>query len=124
MNESVVKTLMVSFVICLLCSLVVSFAAVGLRDIQIENKLNDQRIKILQAGKSTMQELMLELNLRISRLSLLISKQENYHLNSTTFLLIHMIKYSLQKILHFLHRYLKTKILPLLKTEKILVRFI
>ena len=51
MNESVKKTLMVSFVICLLCSLVVSFAAVGLRDIQIENKLNDQRIKILQAGK-------------------------------------------------------------------------
>ena len=51
MNESVVKTLMVSFAICLLCSLVVSFAAVGLRDIQIENKLNDQRIKILQAGK-------------------------------------------------------------------------
>ena len=51
MNESVVKTLMVSFVICLLCSLVVSFAAVGLRDMQVENKLNDQRIKILQAGK-------------------------------------------------------------------------
>ena len=51
MNESVVKTLIVSFAICLLCSLVVSFAAVGLRDIQIENKLNDQRIKILQAGK-------------------------------------------------------------------------
>ena len=51
MNESVLKTLSVSFVICLVCSLVVSFAAVGLRDIQIENKLNDQRIKILQAGK-------------------------------------------------------------------------
>lgn len=51
MNESVKKTLMVSFVICLLCSLVVSFAAVGLRDMQVENKLNDQRIKILQAGK-------------------------------------------------------------------------
>ena len=51
MNESVVKPLIVSFAICLLCSLVVSFAAVGLRDIQIENKLNDQRIKILQAGK-------------------------------------------------------------------------
>ncbi len=51
MNESVIKTLTVSFVICLVCSLVVSFAAVGLRDIQIENKLNDQRIKILQAGK-------------------------------------------------------------------------
>lgn len=51
MNESVIKTLIVSFVICLLCSLVVSFAAVGLRDIQVENKLNDQRIKILQAGK-------------------------------------------------------------------------
>ena len=51
MNESVLKTLSVSFVICLVCSLVVSFAAVGLRDMQIENKLNDQRIKILQAGK-------------------------------------------------------------------------
>ena len=51
MNESVLKTLLVSFSICLICSLVVSFAAVGLRDIQIENKLNDQRLKILQAGK-------------------------------------------------------------------------
>ncbi len=51
MNESVLKTLLVSFSICLMCSLVVSFAAVGLRDIQIENKLNDQRLKILQAGK-------------------------------------------------------------------------
>jgi Na+-transporting NADH:ubiquinone oxidoreductase subunit C len=51
MNESVIKTLLVSFSICLICSLVVSFAAVGLRDTQIENKLNDQRLKILQAGQ-------------------------------------------------------------------------
>ena len=51
MNESVIKTLLVSFSICLICSLVVSFAAVGLRDTQIENKLNDQRLKILQDGQ-------------------------------------------------------------------------
>ncbi len=51
MNESITKTLLVSFLICLICSLVVSFAAVNLRDAQNENKLNDQRLKILQAGQ-------------------------------------------------------------------------
>ena len=47
MNDSVLKTLTVSFVVCLFCSLIVSFAAVSLRDAQNLNKLNDQRIKIL-----------------------------------------------------------------------------
>ena len=51
MNDSVTKTLGVAFVICLVCSLVVSFAAVSLRDIQKENATNNQSIKILQAAK-------------------------------------------------------------------------
>ena len=48
MNDSVLKTLTVSFLVCLFCSLVVSYAAVSLRDMQNLNKLNDQRIKILK----------------------------------------------------------------------------
>ena len=51
MNDSVSKTLGVAFVICLVCSLVVSFAAVNLRDLQKENATNNQSIKILQAAK-------------------------------------------------------------------------
>ena len=51
MNDSVTKTLGVAFVICLVCSLVVSFAAVSLRDLQKENATNNQSIKILQAAK-------------------------------------------------------------------------
>jgi len=50
MNESVAKTIGVAFCVCLVCSLVVSFSAVSLRDLQNENKLNDKRIKILQAA--------------------------------------------------------------------------
>ena len=50
MNDSVSKTLTVSFVVCLFCSLLVSFAAVSLRDAQNLNKLNDQRIKILKTA--------------------------------------------------------------------------
>jgi len=50
MNDSVLKTLTVSFVVCLFCSLIVSFAAVSLRDTQNLNKLNDQRIKILKTA--------------------------------------------------------------------------
>ena len=52
MNDSVTKTLGVAFVICLVCSLVVSFAAVSLRDIQKENATNNQSIKILQASRT------------------------------------------------------------------------
>ena len=50
MNDSVLKTLTVSFLVCLFCSLVVSYAAVSLRDMQNLNKLNDQRIKILKSS--------------------------------------------------------------------------
>ena len=50
MNESIVKTIGVAFVVCLICSLVVSASAVSLRDLQKENKLNDKRIKILQVA--------------------------------------------------------------------------
>ena len=50
MNESVLKTLTVAFVVCLVCSLVVSSTAVSLRDMQNKNKLNDERMKILQSA--------------------------------------------------------------------------
>jgi len=50
MNDSITKTLAVAFTICLVCSLVVSYTAVGLRDLQNENKLNDERKKILQSA--------------------------------------------------------------------------
>ena len=51
MNDSVLKTLGVAFAICLVCSLIVSFAAVSLRDLQNENALNNKSIKILQAAQ-------------------------------------------------------------------------
>ena len=51
MNDSVLKTLGVAFAICMVCSLIVSFAAVSLRDLQNENALNNKSIKILQAAK-------------------------------------------------------------------------
>ena len=50
MNESITKTIGVAFCVCLIFSLVVSISDVSLRDLQNENKLNDKRIKILQAA--------------------------------------------------------------------------
>lgn len=50
MNDSIIKTLVVSFMVCLFCSLIVSYAAVSLRETQNINKLNDQRIKILKTA--------------------------------------------------------------------------
>ena len=50
MNDSIIKTLSVAFAVCLVCSLFVSFAAVNLRDTQNLNKINDQRVKVLQAA--------------------------------------------------------------------------
>ncbi len=50
MNDSVLKTLTVSFLVCFICSLIVSYTAVSLRDMQNLNKLNDQRIKILKTA--------------------------------------------------------------------------
>ena len=89
MNESVIKTLLVSFSICLICSLVVSFAAVGLRDIQIENKLNDQRLKILQAGKIYNPELEIKTQFEALEVKFidfesgkLLSEYQNFSLDS------------------------------------------
>ena len=50
MNDSIIKTLSVAVAVCLVCSLFVSFAAVNLRDTQNLNKINDQRVKVLQAA--------------------------------------------------------------------------
>ena len=50
MNDSVLKTLSVSFAVCFFCSLIVSYAAVSLREAQNLNKLNDQRVKVLKAA--------------------------------------------------------------------------
>jgi len=50
MNDSIIKTLVVAFSVCLICSLVVSSSAVSLRDLQKENKLNDRRLKVLQVA--------------------------------------------------------------------------
>ena len=45
------KELCCHFIGCLICSLFVSITAVSLRSTQETNKLNDQRIKILEAAK-------------------------------------------------------------------------
>tara|TARA_B100000927_G_C16431328_1_gene455702 strand:+ start:131 stop:904 length:774 start_codon:yes stop_codon:yes gene_type:complete len=50
MNESILKTIGVAFSVCLVCSLIVSSAAVSLRDQQKENKLNDRRVKVLKVA--------------------------------------------------------------------------
>lgn len=49
-NESVAKTLLVAFLVCVVCGIVVATAAVSLRPIQNENKLIDKRKNILQAA--------------------------------------------------------------------------
>ena len=52
MNDSVLKTLGVAFAICMVCSLIVSFAAVNLKSKQDVNKALDKQKNILQvAGK-------------------------------------------------------------------------
>ena len=50
MTDSIIKTLSVAIAVCLVCSLFVSFAAVNLRETQNLNKINDQRVKVLQAA--------------------------------------------------------------------------
>ncbi len=49
-NDSTVKTLVVATALCLLCSVIVSMAAVGLRPMQEANKLLDKRKNIIQIG--------------------------------------------------------------------------
>lgn len=49
-SESVGKTLLVAFLVCVVCGVVVATAAVSLRPVQERNKLNDKRSNILQAA--------------------------------------------------------------------------
>lgn len=49
-NESVGKTLLVAFLVCLVCAVVVSTAAVTLRPVQQKNQTLDRRVNILQAA--------------------------------------------------------------------------
>ena len=49
-NESVGKTLLVAFLACVVCGVVVATAAVSLRPVQNENKLIDKRMNILLAA--------------------------------------------------------------------------
>ena len=53
-QESIVRTVTVAFVMCLVCSIIVASAAVLLRPTQIENKLLDKQRYILEiAGLSS-----------------------------------------------------------------------
>lgn len=49
-RDSTTKILTVAFLLCLVCSILVSAAAVGLSDIQKRNKLQERRKNILQAA--------------------------------------------------------------------------
>ncbi len=49
-NESVSKTLLVAFLVCVVCGVVVATAAVSLRPVQNENKLIDKRMNTLLAA--------------------------------------------------------------------------
>lgn len=49
-KDSIQGTLLVAVVLCLVCAVIVAGSAVGLRDLQNENKANDKRIAVLQAA--------------------------------------------------------------------------
>lgn len=49
-NDSISRTLLVALLLCLVCSIIVAGAAVSLRPIQKENKLQDMRSNILAAA--------------------------------------------------------------------------
>lgn len=49
-NDSIQKTLLVAILLCLVCSVIVAGAAVGLRDKQNENKANDRRGAVLKSA--------------------------------------------------------------------------
>ena len=58
MNDSILKTIGVAFSVCLVCSLIVSSAAVSLRDLQNENKskiYKDKFINITNAYKTILE---------------------------------------------------------------------
>ncbi len=48
--DSIPKTVLVAIVLCLFCSMVVSFAAVNLKSFQLVNKTRDKQINILQVA--------------------------------------------------------------------------
>ncbi|MCY4044944.1 MAG: Na(+)-translocating NADH-quinone reductase subunit C [Cellvibrionales bacterium] len=50
LNKESIRTITVAFVICLVCSVIVSFVAVALKPEQIANKLLDRNKNILQAA--------------------------------------------------------------------------
>ena len=47
-KDSIQGTLLVAIVLCLVCAVIVAGSAVGLRDLQNENKANDKRTAVLQ----------------------------------------------------------------------------
>lgn len=49
-KDSVQKTFLVAFLLCLVCSIIVSTAAVVLKPLQVANKAKDFKINILKAG--------------------------------------------------------------------------
>jgi len=49
-KDSVSRTVMVALVLCVVCSVIVSAAAVGLRDKQIANAINEKKMNILAAA--------------------------------------------------------------------------
>ena len=49
-NDTIRKTLIVAISLCLVCSALISFSAVELRDLQEANKALDKQTKILSAA--------------------------------------------------------------------------
>lgn len=49
-KDSIQRTLLVTVLLCLVCSVIVAGSAVSLRDLQNENKANNMRIAVLQAA--------------------------------------------------------------------------
>ena len=49
-KDSVSRTVMVALVLCVVCSVIVSAAAVGLRDKQVANAINEKKMNILAAA--------------------------------------------------------------------------
>ncbi|MEH6346795.1 MAG: Na(+)-translocating NADH-quinone reductase subunit C [Bermanella sp.] len=72
-NDSIQRTIMVALLLCLVCSIIVAGAAVSLKPLQIQNKLEDKRKNILaaagllQAGK-TIEEQFKQVTTRIVNL--------------------------------------------------------
>ena len=48
--DSTPKTIFVAVTLCLFCSMIVAFAAVNLRPIQVYNKALDKKVNILQVA--------------------------------------------------------------------------